>query len=264
MINSAEIPILVLLFLFGASIGSFLNVVIYRVPRGINIISPSSHCFSCKEPIKFYHNIPLISYLISYGSCKYCGESFSVRYLLVELLTAILTVLIYLIYGFNVDFFPYLILIFLLIPVTFIDIDHLIIPNGFIILGLTLIPVFLFLGWLKLDIADSVYGALTFSIFLFTLGIIGKFILKKEAMGFGDVKLGLVLGGFLGLKTTILALYISFIVAGVVSSIGLITKWVDRKNPIPFGPYLAFGTLISILTHASPDKNLIMNWYFSL
>jgi prepilin signal peptidase PulO-like enzyme (type II secretory pathway) len=92
----------------------------------------------------------------------------------------------------------------------------------------------------------------------------GKFIFKKEAMGFGDVKLGLILGGFLGLKTTILTLYLSFLIAGAVSLIGLLGKWINRKSRIPFGPYLACGTIISILTRAPSNENLIINWYISL
>lgn len=255
---------LTLLFIFGASVGSFLNVVIYRVPEKMNIVFPGSHCFSCKNPVRYYDNIPILSYFITKGTCRSCNTPFSVRYVIVELLTAVLTIALFLVYGFNTDFCSYLILIYMLIAITFIDIDHFIIPNGFIILGMVILPALLMLKWLPIDISQSVKGASVFSVFLFILGLLGKFIFKKEAMGFGDVKLGIILGGFLGLKTTILTLYLSFLIAGAVSLIGLIGKWIDRKSRIPFGPYLACGTVIAILTRASANENLIIKWYISL
>jgi len=264
MISTIELYIFTLLFIYGASIGSFLNVIIYRVPAKMNIVFPGSHCLSCKNPIRFYDNIPILSYFITGGACRECGSPFSVRYAIIELITALLTVALFMVYGLNTEFFCYGILTYILIAITFIDIDHLIIPNSFIIIGFFVLAVFLLLEWLTIGIMDSFYGAILFSAFLFVLGAIGKLILKKEAMGFGDVKLGIVLGGFLGVKTTILTLYISFLIAGAVSLIGLLGKWIDRKNQIPFGPYLACGTIISILTRASANENLIINWYLSL
>jgi leader peptidase (prepilin peptidase)/N-methyltransferase len=259
-----EFYMLTLLFIFGASIGSFLNVVIYRVPEKMNIVFPGSHCFSCKNPVRFFDNIPIISYFITKGSCRNCSTPFSIRYVIVEFLTAVLTVILFLIYGFNTEFYSYLFLTYMLIAITFIDIDHFIIPNGFIILGLVVVPALLMLGWLPIEAVQSAMGALFFSAFLFALGILGRFIFKKEAMGLGDVKLGIILGGFLGVKTTILTLYLSFIIAGAVTVVGLLGKWIDRKTKIPFGPYLACGTIISILTRASSNENLIINWYISL
>ena len=145
MISTIELYILTLLFIFGASVGSFLNVVIYRVPAKMNIVFPGSHCLACKSPVHFYDNIPILSYFITKGACRACGTSFSVRYVIVELMTAVLTVALFLVYGLNTDFFSYLILTYMLIAITFIDIDHLIIPNGFIILGLIILPVLLML-----------------------------------------------------------------------------------------------------------------------
>ena len=264
MTTTIELYIISLLFIYGASVGSFLNVVNYRVPAKMNIVFPGSHCFSCKNSIRFYDNIPILSYFITRGSCRSCGSSFSARYVIIELITAFLTVALFMVYGLNTEFFCYGILTYILIAITFIDIDHLIIPNGFIIIGSLILAVFLMLGWLTIGIMDSIYGAILFSTFLFFLGALGKLILKKEAMGLGDVKLGIVLGGFVGVKITILTLYISFLIAGAVSLIGLLGKWIDRKNQIPFGPYLACGTIISILTRASANENLIINWYLSL
>jgi prepilin signal peptidase PulO-like enzyme (type II secretory pathway) len=107
-----------------------------------------------------------------------------------------------------------------------------------------------------------VYGSLVFAGFLFTVGLIGQFILKKESIGFGDVKLGLILGGYLGVEYSILALYMSFAIAAIMVFILLGGKFINRKAKIPFGPYLAGGTLISILTTKPTGENYILDWYY--
>ena len=157
----------------------------------------------------------------------------------------------------------YLILIYLLIPITFIDIDHLIIPNQFILLGLLVLGIGLPFNFLPITWIEGVYGSLVFAGFLFTIGLIGQFILKKESIGFGDVKLGLILGGYLGVEYSILALYMSFAIAAVMVFILLGGKFINRKAKIPFGPYLAGGTLISILSTNPIGGNYILDWYYS-
>jgi prepilin signal peptidase PulO-like enzyme (type II secretory pathway) len=157
----------------------------------------------------------------------------------------------------------YLILIYLLIPITFIDIDHLIIPNQFILLGLFVLGIGLPFNLLPITWIEGVYGSLVFAGFLFTIGLIGQFILKKESIGFGDVKLGLILGGYLGVEYSILALYMSFAIAAIMVFILLGGKFINRKAKIPFGPYLAGGTLISILTTKPTGGNYILDWYYS-
>jgi leader peptidase (prepilin peptidase)/N-methyltransferase len=139
------------LIILGASFGSFLNVVIYRVPGKMSLIKPTSHCNSCKTPIKPFDNIPILSYFILRGKCRQCGDSFSSRYALVEGLTAGLTVWLFIIYGINEKFFMYLILTYLLIAITFVDIDHFIIPNGFVLFGLAVLIVGLPMDWLPID-----------------------------------------------------------------------------------------------------------------
>ena len=129
-----SVPILVLLFVLGAAIGSFLNVVIYRVPRRMSIIAPRSHCFSCKTPIRSRDNIPILGYFILGGKCRECNEPFSMRYALVELLTAMSTCLLFLIYDLSNEFVIYSILSYCLISISFIDLDYYIIPNGSCIL----------------------------------------------------------------------------------------------------------------------------------
>ena len=251
------------LFIIGASFGSFLNTVIYRVPEKISIIKPGSRCSSCETPIRFTDNIPILGYFLLEGKCRHCNESFSIRYVLVEALTAIMTIWLYVNYGLNETYLMYLVLAYLLIAVTFVDIDHFIIPNGFVLIGLVALAVGIPMGWIPVEWEDAVSGSFVFAGFLFSIGLIGQFILKKESIGFGDVKLGLVLGGYLGVEYSVLALYLSFALAAIMVFIMLGGKILKKNTKIPFGPYLAGGTLISILTKTPYGGNYILNWYYT-
>jgi len=251
-----------LIFILGAIFGSFLNVVIYRVPKKMSIIFPASHCFNCKIPIKFFDNIPLLGYFLLKGKCRNCGAEFPSRYAFIELITSLLTIIIYIIYGISTSFFIYLALTYLLIAVTFVDIDHFIIPNGFIGIGIVILIIGVYLKWIPIDWTEAASGAFVFAGFLFTIGIIGQFILKKESIGFGDVKLGLVLGGFLGVEYSILALYLSFALSAIYVFVMLGAKLIQKSAKIPFGPYLAAGSLIALFTTSPSGGNYILNWYY--
>jgi len=251
-----------LIFILGAIFGSFLNVVIYRVPKKMSIIFPASHCFNCKIPIKFFDNIPLLGYFLLKGKCRNCGAEFPSRYAFIELITSLLTIIIYIIYGISTSFFIYLALTYLLIAVTFVDIDHFIIPNGFIGIGIVILIIGVYLKWIPIDWTEAASGAFVFAGFLFTIGIIGQFILKKESIGFGDVKLGLVLGGFLGVEYSILALYLSFALSAIYVFVMLGAKLIKKSAKIPFGPYLAAGSLIALFTTSPSGGNYILNWYY--
>ena len=251
-------------FLIGASFGSFLNVVIGRVPIGTSIVSPGSHCYLCKTQINWYDNIPILSYFILSGKCRSCKKNYSVKYPLIELITALLTLSLFYLFNLTPLFFIYTILCYLLIAITFIDIDHLIIPDGFIIFGLIVLAITTLAGWMPVNLKSSISGAFFFSGFLLFIGFIGEKILKKEAMGGGDIKLGFILGGFLGFKISILTLYLSFITAGIIIIFGLAIKKISTEKMIPFGPYLALGTLMALLSNRVDGENIILNWYFSL
>ena len=250
------------LFFVGSIFGSFLNVVIYRVPKKISIVFPGSHCFSCKKKIPIKYNLPILGYFLLNGRCAICSKRFPSRYAFIELITAILTIIIYLIFDFSSLFFVYLVLTYLLIAVTFVDIDHFIIPNGFILFGLLVLIISLFLNILSIGWEYSVSGSFVFAGFLFFIGLIGQFILKKESIGFGDVKLGLILGGFLGVEYSILALYLSFALSAIIIIAFYRGKINSGETKIPFGPYLAAGTLISLFTISPDGSNYILNWYY--
>ena len=263
MIDTIPEPFLILvLVLLSAAMGSFLNVVIYRVPVSGSIFAPASHCPKCKQKIKLLDNIPILSYINLRGRCRHCQEQISWRYPLVELQAVILTLLFYRIYGQSSAFLLFTGLAYLLIAITFIDIDHFIIPNGFIVLGLVALLPALTRDWLPIHWEDGLNGSLCFAGFLFAMGVIGQFILKKESIGFGDVKLGLVLGGFLGLELSVLALYLSFMSAAAIVTFMLIRGNAKKGMKIPFGPYLAVGTLATLITNMPSGGNMIINWYF--
>tara|TARA_Y100000588_G_C14010582_1_gene819784 strand:- start:25 stop:825 length:801 start_codon:yes stop_codon:yes gene_type:complete len=257
-----EPMIITFVFLLGAAFGSFINVIIYRVPKKMSIIAPASHCFSCKERILLKDNLPILGYFLLKGKCRHCSAKFPSRYAFVELITAILSIILYLIYGISGEFFIHLTLLYLLIAITFVDIDHLIIPNGFILFGLSILILGLLFGWINMDWQYAASGSFVFAGFLFGIGLIGQFLLKKESIGFGDVKLGLVLGGFLGVEYSILALYLSFSISAIFVFVMLGGKWIKKNAKIPFGPYLAAGTLIALVTQNPYGGNYILNWYY--
>jgi leader peptidase (prepilin peptidase)/N-methyltransferase len=166
------------------------------------------------------------------------------------------------VYGQSSAFLLYTGLAYLLIAITFIDIDYFIIPNGFIVIGLIVLLPTQALGWLPMHWGDGVNGSLCFAGFLFAMGVIGQFILKKESIGFGDVKLGLILGGFLGMELSVLALYLSFVSSAFIVITTIARGKARRGAKIPFGPYLAIGTLATLLTNLPGGGNMIINWYF--
>ena len=255
-------PIYLIMFIFGAAFGSFLNVVIYRVPLRMSIIAPRSHCFSCKTPIRFKDNIPILGYLLLGGKCRDCGVSYSSRYPLIEFLTGLITLVLGMRYGLSNYFIIFTLLSYCLVAIAFIDLDHMIIPNGFILLGLGGIVFIYFNDLLLIDWQDGATGALIFGGFLFIIGVLGEFILRKESIGLGDVKLGLVLGGILGAKLSIVALYLSFACAALSIMILMGLKKINTSNKIPFGPYLSLGTFFTLMTSTSSGENAIVNWYF--
>ncbi len=246
------------LFIFGLLIGSFLNVVIYRVPNEMSIIRPGSRCSSCGHDLKWFDLIPVLSYVMQKGRCRYCGERFSPRYAYVELLTGMLTLLLYLKYGASFDFVFYISLVYILIPCFFIDLDHMIIPNGLVITA----AVFFVLGVsYKLiisggGIADHLYGGLAGGGILLLIYIIGYLVYRREALGFGDVKLFFVTGLFLGLKHTGMAFLFSVFTGAIAGIIILATTKKGGKSEMPFGPFIVSGSILSIFI-----GDIVYDWY---
>ena len=244
-----------IIFIFGLIIGSFLNVCIYRIPRGESIVSPPSHCPNCGIRLKPFDMIPLLSYLFYFGKCRYCNQKISSRYLLVELLTGIVSVTLFLKYGMTIDYVAFQFLIYILIIVFFIDLDYQIIPNELVVTGL--IGGTILVGY-NLFLPFQIYGdprwwnpllgLVSGSGVLFVVSLIGSAIYKNgEVMGMGDVKLFAPIGLFLGWKMTLLALYVSVVLGGVSSLMLIFLGKANRKSMIPFGPFIVIGVFVAVM-----------------
>jgi len=233
-------------FIFGAVVGSFLNVLIYRLPREESIIYPPSHCPNCKQHIKWHDNIPILSYFILLGRCRSCGSPISIRYPLVEISAGILFILISTLLGFRISDFGFWLYAFFassMITVFFSDYETEIIPNEIILLG---IPLGLLFHFLSGNIAASIIGcALGYSL-LFLVSVLGKIIFRKEAMGYGDLKLAALMGAWLTSDWLLLALFLGYLIGAIWALMLLILKIKKRGDYIPFGPALSTGALIAL------------------
>jgi leader peptidase (prepilin peptidase)/N-methyltransferase len=248
----------VMSFLLGTCIGSFLNVVIYRVPAGIPLSSPSSHCPKCKKNIPWYYNIPIVSWLVLGGKCGNCKAKISPRYLLVELLTGILFLLVFskvVYYNEPLEFLiVYLGLTMLVITTVFIDYEHQIIPDKTtypaMILGLVAaaaFPVIWYTDSHWLALRDSALCLVVSGGLLSLFAIIGAKLFQRDALGWGDVKYIAAIGACLGVKGAYFTLLFGAI-AGSIVGIGLmIYKKKNFKGSISFGPFLAAGTYLWII-----------------
>ncbi|HIE44121.1 MAG TPA: prepilin peptidase [Candidatus Omnitrophica bacterium] len=243
----------IIAFIFGLAVGSFLNVCIYRLPRSLSIVNPPSHCPNCKKKIAWYDNIPLLSFCILKGRCRYCSAKISPRYLIVELLTGLLFILLLMKFGLSWSFLIGILFTCILIIATFIDFEHYLIPDVLtypgIVLGLTLSVLYpLFIGFpsVKEAFFNSLLGIFSGFFSLLVIGAIGFLLFKKVAMGGGDLKLLAMIGAFLGWKSVLLTICVSSVVGSVVglTLIGLKVK--KRKDYIPYGPYLSLAGIVVI------------------
>lgn len=251
LLNAIRYPLYAVLFIFGSIVGSFLNVCIWRMPRNESIIKPASHCPNCKKPIRWRDNIPILSFIFLAGRCRHCGHKISLRYPLVELVTAALFVINFAYFGVSVKFFIYTALECVLIIGTFTDLMHFIIPDeitiGGLMAGLALSFIFPQLHntashsrAFLLSLSGAVIGAAS----IYAIGVFGEFIFKKEAMGGGDVKLMAMIGSVLGWK---LVLLVFFIAPFFGAFIGIYLKFVKKIDIIPYGPHLSLATFVVIM-----------------
>ena len=236
---------------FGAVIGSFLNVVIWRLPRGENLATPPSACPSCGKPIKPYDNVPVLSWLLLRGKCRNCGARISGRYPFVEALTAALFAAVVLRFGADRDVWLPLVFVLVLVPIIFIDLDHRIIPNKITYPAAVIAPL-LVLAFDSDDIVEHLIAGAAAFFFLFAAAWF-----YPKGMGVGDVKLAGVMGLFLG-RNVAPGLLIAFLAGSVVGLAIMARKGVaeGRKTAVPFGPFLAFGALVALF---AGDE--IVDWY---
>jgi leader peptidase (prepilin peptidase)/N-methyltransferase len=233
-------------FIFGAVVGSFLNVCIFRIPAKASIIKPLSQCPHCHHPVRFYDNIPLISYIVLRGKCRDCGGKISWRYPVVELITAILSLLLFLRFGLTVNFLIFFVFTAVLVVITFIDLDHQIIPDVLTLPGIPiffLAAIFLVKNPWKVPWQEALIGLLIGGGMLFTIAYIYQFITKREGMGGGDIKLLAMIGGFLGWKSLIFILLVSSFSGAIVGIAAMVIQKKDMKYAIPFGPFLSAAAI---------------------
>lgn len=247
--------------LFGALIGSFLNVVIVRWPQEQSIVSPRSSCPNCKNMIAWYDNIPVLSFLWLRAKCRHCGEPISWRYPLVEILTAVLSFLVF--HRFVADtsrilavqvgaYLLYFAFVAGLIAITFIDFEHYLIPD---VISLPAIPIGIVGVWAIQDmdgalttVWGSVLGALIGGGSLALLRFVYQLIRRHEGMGMGDVKMMAMLGTFLGAHPALIfVIFVSSFLGSAVGIVMMVLRGKDLKYPLPFGPFLAIGGLVYLL-----------------
>jgi len=241
----------IFIFIIGSIIGSFLNVCIYRLPRGESIVFPSSHCVHCNNRICWFDNIPFLSYLFLRGKCRFCARPISFRYFTVEFITAALLLTFYVFFGLSPAFFFLSLLGAALIVSTFIDFEHQLIPDVITIPGIfigllagLLFPSILGEARPAAAVLNSFTGVLAGGGSIYLMGVLGKLAFKKEAMGGGDVKLMAMIGAFIGWKLVLLVFFLAPFFGALV---GIIIKIKEKKDIIPYGPYLSLATIISIL-----------------
>jgi leader peptidase (prepilin peptidase)/N-methyltransferase len=263
--------------LLGLAVGSFLNVVVYRLPimlerqwreqcaevtngaqptepaAPLNLMVPRSACPGCKAPITAVQNIPVLSWLVLRGRCARCGKPISVRYPLVEMLTAILTAAVVWKFGFSWPALAAVVLTWFLIALTFIDIDHQLLPDGLTLplvwLGLVVslsVADRQGLGF-PVDLRQSVLGAVAGYVSLWAVYHLFRLVTRKEGMGYGDFKLFAALGAWLGWKMLIPVILVAAIAGSVVGVVMLTLRGQSRSTPIPFGPFLASAGWLTLM-----------------
>ncbi|MCR5348744.1 MAG: prepilin peptidase [Bacilli bacterium] len=259
---------IVLTILLGLCVGSFLNVVIYRLPNDMSLVRPASHCPKCGNPIKWYDNIPLVSYIVLRGKCRHCKEPISFRYPMVELLNAILWFLCllcftnFIIAGNEMNWLRFIVSCIVcstLLCVFFCDLDNMEIPEVFMLILLLCGIVLLLDHPSQENIMLKVFGFLGAGLLFYLVNLVFKLIRKRDGIGFGDIELiacaGLILGGY----NTIFALVVSCVCGGIALVVLTIVRKHDKDEEYPFAVILTSG--IALAMFVGP---YVVNWYLGL
>ena len=246
------------IFALGCCIGSFLNVCIYRLPQGLSIVSPRSFCPECRASVRGYDNIPLLSYLLLRGKCRSCGAKISWRYPLVEALTGAFAVALYLQFGLTGSFFAFFAFVAALVVITFIDLDHRIIPD---VISLPGIGIGFLLSFFlpNPSVTESLIGLLAGGGSLYLVAVGYQALTKREGMGGGDVKLLAMIGAWLGWKAVLFTLFFASLTGTLIGGGAMLIQKQGRHYVIPFVPFLAFAALAYLFF--GPQ---LIDWYLSL
>jgi leader peptidase (prepilin peptidase)/N-methyltransferase len=241
------------IFLFGAIVGSFLNVCIYRIPRKESLVFPGSHCPACNAPIRFYDNIPILSWIFLFGKCRRCKNPISIQYPLVEAINAGGYLYLYSRFSLSGQMFLYALFFSSLVVITFIDLHHKIIPDVISLPGIG-IGLFASLFILPPGFVDAAIGAALGWALFYSIAVI-----SKGGMGGGDIKLIAMIGAFLGWKKMLLTIMIGAFAGSVVGIALMILYHKSRKYAVPFGPFLALGAMASLFWGTT-----LIDWYLHM
>lgn len=245
----------VLIFILGLIVGSFSNVCIYRIPRNESIIYPASHCPKCRSNISPKDNIPLLSYVLLKGRCRNCKSKISIQYPIVELITGLIYLLIYLIYGFSIQTLIYIVLASALIIVAFVDLNEQVIPEVISLPGIVLGLILSFFIH-HISFINSGLGVVAGGGIILVIRLAGSLIFKKESMGIGDIELTAMIGAFLGWRYIVISLFLGFFLGALAGIFLIISKIKSKEDVVPFGPFIVLGSFITLLWGEK-----ILRWY---
>ncbi len=244
--------------LLGLCLGSFANVCIYRIPQNKSIVHPASSCLHCGAKLRFFDNIPLVSYLLLIGRCRACNGSISMRYPLVEILTAILSLALFVRFGFGLQYIQFMLFAGTLLILSFIDFDHKILPDVLTLPGILA-------GWLAsflpggISWVDSLIGLIAGGGSLYLVAFAYERITGREGLGGGDIKLLAMIGAWMGWVSLPLIVLMSSLSGAVIGSIFILSGGKGARTQIPFGPFLSMGALFYLFWGRE-----ITYWYFGL
>lgn len=239
-----EIYYTIVTFIFGIVLGSFYNVVGYRIPKGESLITPASHCPKCNHKLGASELVPIFSYIFQKGKCKNCGDKISLFYPIFELSTGLLFAISYLIFGFSIEFFIAITFISMLLIVIISDYQTMIIPDEVLITFTIILLVELYIKN-GINVYINLINALIAFIIMWLLKKLGDFLFKKESMGGGDIKLMFVIGLVLDWKLAIITIFLASFIGLPISLIVLLKK---KTDIIPFGPFLSISAIIMLLS----------------
>lgn len=254
-------------FIFGITLGSFYNVVGYRLPKKQSLVYPSSHCTTCNHKLGASELVPVFSYIFQKGKCKHCGSKVSLFYPIFELTTGILFAMSYYVFGGTIEFWLSIIFISMLLIIIISDYQTMIIPDEVLLFAIIIITILLYIkGGLALVGTSILNGIIAFTI-MFLLKKMGDFLFKKESMGGGDIKLLFTFGLVFGWQMSIISIFIASFIALPIAIYYSIKyrnqKYIDDdeipENSIPFGPFLAIAAIVILL--AKLDINTILNLF---
>ncbi|HEY7816731.1 MAG TPA: prepilin peptidase [Vicinamibacteria bacterium] len=244
--------------LFGLVWGSFLNVVIHRLPSGESLVSPRSRCPSCRKPVAAYDNIPVLSFVLLGGRCRHCGARISLRYPLIEASVGVLSLIAFLRHGLSLEYAVELAFVAAMIALIFIDFDHQILPNSITLPG-TAIGLALAGPRSGITFRDALLGALLGAGLLFLVAEVYLRLRKVEGLGMGDVKMMGMVGAFVGWKGVLLTLFLGSLSGTLVGLVVMATSKADLRTKLPFGTFLGMGAVATVY---AGDR--LIGWYTSL